>query len=261
MPIFGGGGSGLSPIAAKSVLANSQTISALPIAASLGTGLSLSKAALLDTTLQTVTGNQGLVTISGAPAVSIGMSNTLDNTLIGNYTTGTVAVVGGPVVLAASFNLSAAGTLSLATIAATSLLGNKGTAVAAPADAIGLGLGLSMNSGTISAHSQITVAATAGTNTITLAASTTNVLINGPAGGGACTLALTGAVAIDQRIVMNVSQGATAATWVFGAGFNFGTTVPSPTITAVAAKRDTMALINNVGTVFDMDAIIQGFSP
>lgn len=135
------------------------------------------------------------------------------------------------------------------------------TKVGGVAPATVAGMGLAINNGTITSHAQITVAATVGTNNITLAATTTNVLINGPAAGGACTLTLTGAVSIDQRIVTNISQGATAATWIFSTGFNFGTTVPSPTITAVAGKRDTMFLINNVGTVFDFEAINQGFSP
>ncbi len=174
-----------------------------------------------------------------------------------------------------SFTIIPTGTLAFQTIAATSLLGNATGAGAVPAAIpIGAGLGinsgsvvavtgggLNLNNGTIGAHAQVTVNATAGANALTLAAPTTNLLINGPAAGGGVTLTLPAAAFVDQRIIMNISQGATAATWTFGAGFNFGTTVPTPTITAAAGKRDNMTLINNVGTVFDFEAINQGFSP
>lgn len=185
----------------------------------------------------------GIIIAEGTGAAVATAAMTNGQLLIG--TTGSDPV---PRTVSGDATLNSGGTLTVSTIGGV-----------APATVAGLGLAL--NSGTITGHTQVTVAATAGVNALTLAASTTNFLINGPAGGGACTITLPAASGIDQRIVMNISQGATAATWIFGAGFNFGTSVPSPTITAVAGKRDTMVLINNVGTVFDFEAINQGFSP
>lgn len=207
--------------------------------------------------------NNATITSTGTIGNSV-TSLTAHGVLLGEGTGAvgaTAAMTNGQLLIGATGADPAPQTVSGdATLAANGAITVSKVGGVAPATVAGLGLNLNAG-GTISAHSQITVAATTGLNTITLAASTTNVMINGPASGGAVTLALTGAVAIDQRVVMNVSQAATAATWAFGTGFNFGTTVPTPTITALAGKRDTMMLINNVGTVFDFDAIVQGFSP
>lgn len=124
---------------------------------------------------------------------------------------------------------------------------------------------LRINAGTIYSGGQITLTATTGgTFTVTPTIGYENYFIKGPSAGGIVTLALASSSGISQKIVMNISQGATAATWNFptsGAGFNFSSSLPPPTITATAGKRDNLVFINNVGTVFDFEAITQGFSP
>lgn len=123
-----------------------------------------------------------------------------------------------------------------------------------------LGLGVGLNSGTLIADQQTVIAATAGA-TIALAPSgpLNNYMINGPTAGG--TVTLTGAFTPAQKIMVNVSNGATATNFILGAGFQFSTDLPSYTSTAVANKRDTIAVICNIGTVGDVEAINQGFSP
>ena len=89
--------------------------------------------------------------------------------------------------------------------------------------------------------------------------------INGPASGGSVPFAIAAGSQLTQKIIVNISQGATPATWTFatsGAGMNFGSGLPPPTITAVAGKRDALVFITNQGTaLWDFEAIQQGFSP
>lgn len=128
--------------------------------------------------------------------------------------------------------------------------GNSSAALAA-------GLGVTINGGTISSHAQVPVAITAGVNALTIAAGTTSLLLNGPAAGGAVTLTC-GSLAVDQSFKMVIKQGATAATWVPGTGFNLGTL--TYTATAVANQFDVLMVVSNLGTIGDIMAIAQGFT-
>lgn len=188
---------------------------------------------------------------------------------------------GGTVVAGSGIAVSGGSTIALGTIPAGDLMGNPGSVAAAPSGVVvgsgltltsagtlnaaagvvtAVGLGLSLNGGTIAAHQQITLAATAaGTFAITPSIGATSVLVNGPSAGGAVVLTM-GSMAVDQALKVIVKQGATAATWVLGTGFVFGTSPSSYTATAVANQFDVIMAISNLGTVADVMAIAQGFT-
>jgi hypothetical protein len=113
---------------------------------------------------------------------------------------------------------------------------------------------------------QITLQATASsTITVTPTLGIEDYWIIGPASGGTVPVTIGSASQLGQKIIMNISQGATPATWTFGttgAGMNFSSSLPAPTITATANKRDNLVFIANEGTaLWDFEAITQGFSP
>lgn len=141
----------------------------------------------------------------------------------------------------------------------TDNLGVSGTLSAFPA-----GPNLTVNAaGAITAiiPQGTTTATAAGTLTITGTAALGNILIDGPAAGGTVTIDMIGSgIAAGTEMLMNISQGATAATWAFAGDVNYGA-VAAPTITATAGKRDILKWIRNIGTVWDLAAINQGFSP
>lgn len=244
----------------------------------LGSGLSLNSGTL------SATGSGGSVTSVAAGAGLSGGPITTTGTLVANYQAGTLASFGTGLALSGTAltptyqaaNLTTFGpgiTLTGGTLNPdyhagvlsafkTGLTLTAGTLAAdwegGPVNVLGLGVGL--NSGTLSVKSQVTVNATAGA-TIALAptGSQTNYMINGPAAGG--TVTLTGSMTPGQTIVANVSNGATASVFVLGAGFQFSSGLPSYTSTPTAGRRDIIALICNVGTVGDVAAINQGFTP
>jgi len=207
-------------------------------------------------------GTFNTVTVSTAGQITAGSNAAY---LLNNQTvtlSGDITGAGTTSIVATLPSILAAGTFNLGTFNA------KGQITAGQSIAylttLAAGLGIGVNGNTIAARATITVNATAGVNTINPTASLTSVFINGPSGGGACTLAFGGATGSDQHIITNISQGATPATWNFptaGAGMNFSSSLPAPTITPTAGKRDVLQWINNVGTVFDFSAILQGFSP
>jgi hypothetical protein len=175
--------------------------------------------------------------------------------------TGAVAVgsIGGKAVsLGGAVTVSGAHPVTLVATGTTDItLPTAGTLLSSAA----LGDFLAFNNGSLISNSQITVAATAtGTFAITPTLGVTNALVNGPASGGTITLHAGAANGPDQRMVLNIQQGATAATWHLTTGFNFGTTYPSFTATATAAARDVLTLIANDGTLFDVVGIAQGFT-
>jgi hypothetical protein len=113
---------------------------------------------------------------------------------------------------------------------------------------------------------QITLQATASaTLTVTPTLGVENFWINGPPSGGTVPIVIAPGSQAGQKIVVNFSQGATAANFTFatsGAGMNFGSALTPPTITATAGNRDNTVWILNDGTaLWDFEAITQGFSP
>jgi hypothetical protein len=120
---------------------------------------------------------------------------------------------------------------------------------------------LEVDSGTLVSAKQSTINISSVPTTVPLApaGAVHNYIINGLAAGG--TVTLTGSFTVGQTIIVNVSNGATATNFILGSGFQFSTSLPSYTSTAVANQRDIIAAVCNVGTVADIAAINQGFSP
>lgn len=265
---------GTATIAATSLFGNPGTVAAAGSSIAIGTNITLSPTGTLSVTAPG-TGTVTQVVAQGGPFLANGTitaSGTINNStasltphgvLLGEGTGAAVATAAGTdgqLLIATSAAdpafTSMSGDATITKAGAITVTKAGGTTIPTVA-----GLGININGATISAHNQITIAATAGVNPITPTGSLTSVLVNGPATGGACTLTVGAASGVDQTIKINISQGATAATWTLGTGFAFGTTIPSFTATAVAGKRDVIAAICNVGTVFDVSAILQGMSP
>lgn len=271
---FISGSLSINTITASSLFGNAGTASAVPGAIAVGTGLSLSVTGTLVSTSSG--GSVTSVIAQGGPFLANGTitnAGTIVNSsaslaahgvLIGEGTSAvvaTAAMTNGQLLIGATGADPAPQTVSGdATInAGGTITVTKASGTVIPTAA---GLGINISSGTISAHSQITVVATAGVNAITPTAAMTSVLVQGPSAGGSCTLTIGAATGLDQVIRVNISQGATAATWTLGTGFSFGTSggPTSYTATAVAAQRDVIGVICNIGTVFDVMAIAQGFT-
>lgn len=258
-------------LAPSSLFGNAATIGATGGNIAIGANITLSPTGTLSVTAPG-TGTVTQVVAQGGPFLANGTitaTGTINNSVASLTPHGVVLAEGTSAVVATAAGTD--GQLLIATSAADpAFTSMTGDATITKAGAITVtkaggttiptvpGLGININGATISAHNQITIAATAGINPITPTGSLTSVLVNGPAAGGSCTLTVGAASGVDQSIKINISQGATAATWTLGTGFAFGTTIPSFTATAVAGKRDVIAAICNVGTVFDVAAVLQG---
>jgi hypothetical protein len=204
-----------------------------------------------------------------APESAAGGSGTVTELVAGTNLTGGTITATGTIGLNASpalTNLNVSGTITALpigaglTLTAGSLVATGGSSEWTAGTVSALGNALSLNGGTIAAHQQITVAATAaGTFAVTPSLGATSVLVHGPAAGGAVVLTM-GSMAVDQSIKVVVSQGATAATWALGTGFSFGASPASYTATTTAAQFDVLMIVSNLGTIGDVMAIAQGFT-
>lgn len=202
----------LGTITATSLLGNAGTVTGVPAAVAIGSGLSLATNGTL-----TATGSGGSVT---SVVAGTGLS-------------------GG--------TITSAGTVALATRTASTLMGNPGTAVATPSDVtIGSGLSLS-TAGTLTATgsggsvtSVVTNASpylTAGTitsaGTITAAAAAASTLIGNATTASAVPTAVpigTGLAFSSGTLTATGTAGVSAV--VAGAGLNGGTITSSGTLTA-----------------------------
>lgn len=212
-PITGAGTISLASIAAASLIGNPGTAAGVPTAFLLGSHLAFSGGTL--DAVGYISGNQtitlsGVVTGAGTTAITTAFAAIAAGRLLANAGTASAAPaatgVGSHLVFAggsidatgfvtsiiagtglAGGTITTAGTVSLATIAANSLLGNPGTATAAPSSAIAIGSGLTLSTaGTLSS--------TAGGGSVTSVAETFTGGLISVAGSpitGAGTLALT----------------------------------------------------------------------
>jgi hypothetical protein len=157
-----GGTLSLASIAGGSLMGNAGTVAGVPGALEIGANLSLSVSGTLSATGGITSAGSGL-TASGS---TMSLATIAGGSLMGNA--GTVAAVPGALAIGANLSLSVSGTLSatgvfaaagsgltasgstvsLATIAAGSLMGNGGTASAVPG-ALAVDPSLTINGGTI----------------------------------------------------------------------------------------------------------------
>ena len=154
-----------SAIAATTLLGNAATVSAVPAAIAVGANLTLTPGGTLNATAvvgstTTVVAGAGLsggtISTTGTLAVVVGsglaltggtvnLASIAATTLLGNAAT--IGAVPTGVAVGAALSLNS-GTVNLASIAAATLLGNGGTVNAVPS-AITLGAGLSVVAGTL----------------------------------------------------------------------------------------------------------------
>ena len=129
------------------------------------------------------------------------------------------------------------------------------------ADLQSVGNGLSLNSGVVSDTGAITLSGTAaGTLAIAPASGISDVIANMPAGGGTVTLSASPAFA-DQRALLTIKQGATAATVNLASTFKFATSggPTSYTATATPGAIDRLALYSPDGTNWVVMAAGNGY--
>lgn len=217
----------------------------------IGTGLLLSATGTLSAT--------GILSLVAGAGISISGGNTIANS-------GIVSLVGGT-------NVSISGGNTIA--AATSVVAGSGISISggntvANTGIVSLvaGIGISVSGSTVSATGnggQVTLNATAAaTITVTPTLGIENYKINGAAAGGTIPAIVLGVGSqLGQKMVLNISNGATGMSWpATFTGANYSTDLPAPTVTTTAGKRGTFIFILNVGTtVWDLEAINQGFSP
>lgn len=286
----------LGTIAATSLLGNAGTVTAVPAAVSIGSGLSLATNGTLSATgsggsvTSVVTNaspylNAGTITSAG----TITASTIAASSIIANATTAGAVPTGVPIGTGLAFS---SGTLTASSGSVTSVVSGAGlhagtitTAGTLLADwnggtvaalatglaissttltpqwqagsATALGGALAINSGTISPQNQ---------GTITLSGTTTGTI--NPSGIDSCIVNIgtaNGTIAVSpgfqgQRLRTEIKQGATAQTVTFTSTVSFGTTVTSYTATASASARDLIQLFCVDGTHWAFAAVSQGFT-
>lgn len=223
MPIFGGGGTGLSPIPAHTFLANTGTASAIPVSSTVDpAAFSLAAGGLIN--LISYNDGPGItVDASTAPLFSIGFT-TLDNgVLIGNYGGTTI---GGRVVVGTNLTLNSGGTLS--------------AAGASPAVQV-----------------QTTIAATTTASVTAPTLPNSSVLVN--LGTTAATIEIAASATLGQAFRMEIKQGATARVVTLGTSVVYGGLITSYTATPSANARDLLEFIANTGSTWMLASLNQGF--
>lgn len=242
-----------APLAAQSLIGHGGTTSGTPSALSLSADFTI-----------TAGGTLGLGSIATA-----GTYNLLGVSATGRITSGSsIAYLTGNQTITLSGDVTGSGATAIAatlgSVYAGGTVGGTGSVISQIiANTKGLVTGVTARA--VSAQAAPQQATAGGTITVTPTLGVEGYWINGPTNGGTVTLNIAAGSQLEQKIIVNISQGATAAIWNFptsGAGMNFSSSLPAPTITGTAAKRDNMVFILNSGTtLWDFQAITQGFSP
>lgn len=240
MPIFGGSGGSLAPIASHALIGNATTATAVPAAVTLAAtgGIGFVGGQLANV----ITYNEGpgiQIDAVSANDITISFAGIAASRLLGNA--GTVSGVPGQISLGANLSINAGGTLLVSTGAGT-----------------GANLGAVANAGTIQIYNTITAIGTAaGTLTIVPTSGTSDVLITMPAGGG--TVTAVGAPSFPrQRMLWDIKQGATAGVLNLGTVYNMTGAITSFTLTPTAGAVDQIGWISPNGTVWKPEFVNQG---
>ena len=182
-----------------------------------------------------------------AEAAEALLSAALTSGTVNNIATG-AGLVGGPI--------TTSGTISLNTIAATTLFGNLGTASAVPS-AISIGNGFNITGSTISAQKQGTITLSGTTTGTVTPTGLTSCLVNVGTSNGTISI---GPGFIDQPLRLHIKQGSTAHLVAFDTTVVFGVDITTFTATASASARDMVQLFCLDGTHWGFGAVNHGFA-